>query len=1738
MKRNVQLYIAGRPVDLGDDSWILYNWTREDLSNPTAVVNSSSHQVQLPGTCRNNSLFGAVFRLDRRTLFGIRYDGPDFDPTRKTPFALYADDGTVLEAGYCRLDAVDTHSRRHAYTVTLYGGLGSFFYTLASNEDGTPRTLADLTYKDADGADVAAFTIFPGPDTVQDAWRVLGGGEAELKPWWNVLNFAPCYNGLPDDFDASHALMDSEAWENMPAGMDEDGERGYEYTYKAGLNCALVSFTNPHTEWELADLRWYLQRPVISVKAFIAACCDSRNNGGYTVTLDPSFFRADNPAYADAWWTMSMIATADRTTDEGLVNVLKASKTPMQYLVDYCKAFGLMFLWDNGTRSVRIVTRATFYGENPAPIDLSTRIDRSQQMTQDPVLADKRWYQMGDGGSGEFVEQYRSDYGKGYGTQRIDTGYQFDAGTTVLTEGSAFKDAAEVSESDLMFSAAERVYNGRVWQRFFQLPRWEKVTFELWNDAGESKSFDMACDLDTTYYDNPDHPLADWLPKVQLHGAENKSQDGADVLLYFSGVVDTPVYSSGSWNVRKSYFLTADTPAMTDLAGGPCWDLTRTGIQLVSLPSFRRVVLAGNYIAESFEWGAPEVRPVPDISYPSGGVSTIFARWWKAYLADRYAADTRVLTCRVDLRGLPVGQALLRRFYWLDGALWTMNAIRNHSLTSYDLTEIELVKVQDRNAYILGPGNEGAQFLTLTPAASGYNVAPGGETLTITVRSSSAWTMAVSPIVSWLTASAASGPAGTTVVTFTVQANNSGSRRTADVTFTNADGIVRTFTVAQAARTGGSISISPALVRLAADGSTRASANVNASDAWAVDPTTVPAWLTVATSSAGITVTATANSGEQRTASLKVYLTGDTTQYATLSVLQLAGAGGNGGITLLDGNGNNAATVAAAGESLTLYITIPDGDDWTVSKSDSWITVSPASGSGNTTLAVTIPNYTGSAARQGTITAKRNGYTEGAIFYITQQAPAASTDYIQVTRRDNSFYNNVEISNGVEYEGFDVRASGAWTAATSNAWLHVYGDAWSGTGNKTCWFQADANTGSPRTGTIVATLTATGDTATFYVYQGGNGTVTLAASLNKSRIDSTAQELALSIVTQSGVAWTITNVSSGLSPRSLSGTGPATVIVDVSATSVQRTLSLRVNASAYGLSDTASVVQTAPSSQDTLVVTPFGTVNVAARQTSVTFTVQSSTSWRCTGPATVLINPASGSGNGTVTVTFDENTSQSPKTYPITFETTSGTAITVNVSIVQAASSESSISVTPSEVTMAASGDSKTLSVTASGAWTASKSASWIGMQVTSGSSGTSTVTVTAHQNTGEGRTGTITFACGDSTVVVYVYQGTDAVLSVSSNAASLGYAAGQTAQVTVFSSLAWAISADTPLPSWLSASYPQHSGSASGETLTFTAAAANSSADARSTTVRVELIGDTTTYADIVVTQAGQSVIYASPLSISIGAGSAERTIELSSNTDWHISNLPSGVTIEAQYQTGTGNATIPMTVAANPLARDRVLTISFTTDDNAMSASVIVTQAAREFSIASAVTIPASGERQTAVLVSSTAWSIDTDNLPEWLLVTPTSGDATNGTAISFVAASYYTTNADRSASIPFVDAFGNRITCVVTQTRHASSPILLKPEYEQAVVLSGVTSRTGTAEVECAGAWTVITSSEAPQVLSVDRMGGVGNGLINWTVTGISTTERTSTIRVRTVVRPEAGTMEETYEAVLKLVYKQSN
>ena len=308
MRRRIGLYIGGMMADIGDDSFILFNYAMTDLTEPAAVKNSYSRQVTLPGTPQNDRVFGSFFRLDRRTQFSGTYTGVSFDPSRKTPFTIYGEAGEILESGYVKLEQVLQSAGGVQYTVTLYGGLGSFFYGLTYNEEGDRRTLADLDYLGTDSPDKELdFKI--NAETVQEAWNAEHDPSSPTK--WDVVNFAPCYNGVPDgDFDAAKALA-TPSKTGLKENLTRDGK-----TYKpSSSGYVVVNLTDGHDEWAAKDLRSYLQRPVFSMESFFRAICRPENNGGYEVDL--SDLTADNRTapYGNVWMTLPLLTELTQGTE-------------------------------------------------------------------------------------------------------------------------------------------------------------------------------------------------------------------------------------------------------------------------------------------------------------------------------------------------------------------------------------------------------------------------------------------------------------------------------------------------------------------------------------------------------------------------------------------------------------------------------------------------------------------------------------------------------------------------------------------------------------------------------------------------------------------------------------------------------------------------------------------------------------------------------------------------------------------------------------------------------------------------------------------------------------------------------------------------------------------------------------------------------------------------------------------------------------------------------------------------------------------------------------------------------------------------------------------------------------------------------------------------------------------------------------------------------------------------------
>ena len=917
MRRKISLYIGDRLADLDDQSFILFNYTMDDLSNPTIVKNSYSQQITLKGTPANNAIFGGAFQADRRIGNTGGQTGADFNASQKTPFTIFNEMSEVIESGYVKLDSVSRNGADIEYKITLYGGLGSFFYALSYDENGNKRTLADLDYLGTGSPETELdFTI--NATSVQAAWNRLRNGGGDAK--WSVINFAPAYNGIPEgNFSPNKGIVDP-----LEVGLQDqirDPDSGTVYSTRSGY--VLVNMAESQDEWAVKDLRSYLQRPVLSMDAFWYAICNPANNGGYEVDADiltdsgdfsyqglwltlptipslgtmkqasgdlslnpyvtattgneigryevsgsvplgtrvsavincklrfnssaadahqtlyrrvsqnsgrntlskfsvlflqavayasddtivggsavkyaggrmtgketasacgfvpvfspsdgveyeavdmPTFERvstgvfqapgeisfsveASNVAYykilAFVYQGTSVLygggASTDRSsyketyTGTGQTSIpelylsysqsytptgayvmpgaastisytspetlrtgatitkamlLSSSHTPAEYMLSFCKIFGLYFTMEPGTKKITIQKRNDLYEDET--IDLTKRVDRSKGISIRPLVFDAKWYDfILEGAGGAFYDEYLDTEGIPYGLQRVNTGYDFNAESVNLMDSVVFKNACTILARSKYFNIID--YGGD----FVPSPFIDKGnTYTLWSTDGDTLDTDISCPpsgASVTYYnENPRYKGYDILGarKLELRTADGKPIDGSDILVFLEG-----------WN-RYDYFkLTDDLPVMDVLNDGvPCWLLGAggSGQNGLYVPIFQRYKGDG-IIEDSLDFGVPRQFDIPGIRQQSG--STIYERGWKKYMADRYDANTKVMTCHVDFSGMQVGQDLLRKFYWYDNSLWVLNAIRNYSLTTFDPVECEFVQVQDKDNYLNG----------------------------------------------------------------------------------------------------------------------------------------------------------------------------------------------------------------------------------------------------------------------------------------------------------------------------------------------------------------------------------------------------------------------------------------------------------------------------------------------------------------------------------------------------------------------------------------------------------------------------------------------------------------------------------------------------------------------------------------------------------------------------------------------------------------------------------------------------------------------------------------------------------------------------------------------------------------------------------------------------------------------------------------------------------------------------
>lgn len=316
MRPYIELFINNQKVYFQNPPEIFITYAHTELHNPTVVKNSYTKTVTVEGTPENNRIFNDFYDMRR-----INGDGL-FNPSHKESFVLYRN-GEPMESGYVKLDKVNKKNGRITYDITLYGGLGQFLYNLQYKEDGEKMKLSDLDY----GYDM---NIKVNKDAVVGAWNRINGTagkwSGDTYTIYDHINFAPCYNGIPENFSADKVAIDVNSFKGMNPRLYDKITNTDEYKAAVNNGYGLVNdkwclgeLKKEYDEWQMKDLRSYLQRPVIRFKDVITACCNPDNNGGYSVVLDPDFFNVENPYYENAWMTLPLLSEMEGVEKTGPV---------------------------------------------------------------------------------------------------------------------------------------------------------------------------------------------------------------------------------------------------------------------------------------------------------------------------------------------------------------------------------------------------------------------------------------------------------------------------------------------------------------------------------------------------------------------------------------------------------------------------------------------------------------------------------------------------------------------------------------------------------------------------------------------------------------------------------------------------------------------------------------------------------------------------------------------------------------------------------------------------------------------------------------------------------------------------------------------------------------------------------------------------------------------------------------------------------------------------------------------------------------------------------------------------------------------------------------------------------------------------------------------------------------------------------------------------------------------------
>ena len=404
------------------------------------------------------------------------------------------------------------------------------------------------------------------------------------------------------------------------------------------------------------------------------------------------------------------------------------------WLISYCKMFGLYIHKDVAEDKIYIDTRNNYYQKNLVE-DISGLIDYSKDFTINPIYISNKFYTLTNPiEKSKYSETYLSNNGNDYGMKLINTGFEFDANRKELLDNFKIKTGIPVNKQNIYnFKPNSDGINPYVYNGFtYKLYANGDIDYEKTHEIEIDKK-QIAKAYRNLFFDN-DYPYYDSFYKMCFED-EGKEINSSSIFLFLNGFKDVTDFG---------YYLTDDLSVMSKLNNNPCWIMTKSetsqdgasvGISLSQIPLFSSYYAPEGQIMFSSNFGSPRELFVRKDELTNNDSATLYSQFYSTYYEDLFDINTKVVDCYVMPQSILTGE-YLRRFYWFNNGIWRLNKITDYSPVENRTVKCQFVKIQDMKAISnVVPNKNG--YLTVT--LNKYIANNEGETIQGRVTTNRDW---------------------------------------------------------------------------------------------------------------------------------------------------------------------------------------------------------------------------------------------------------------------------------------------------------------------------------------------------------------------------------------------------------------------------------------------------------------------------------------------------------------------------------------------------------------------------------------------------------------------------------------------------------------------------------------------------------------------------------------------------------------------------------------------------------------------------------------------------------------------------------------------------------------------------------------------------------------------------------------------------------------------------------------